>query len=166
LGDGILASWEVQARAYDANSMNFARSYSNRVVLEARPCLGEVLDPINLTIGTTVNDTIEPFGTKLYVFEVVDQMFYSISLYNMATDNDWALYEYISNCTDDYPADPPVIAESSNFGTAPDIMVVPLEAKTYLLVVDEYDDQPSSYSLDVNKWNMPDDLNGSIPGPF
>ena len=158
LGAGTLASWEVQTRAYDESNMNFARSYSNKGVLEPRPCLGEVIDPLWLNIGTTLSDTIEPLGTKFYVFEVVDQMSYSISLYNMATDNDWALYEYISNCEDDYPEDPPVIAESSNIGTVPEFMVVPLEPKKHLLVVDEYDDKPSSYSLDITKYTFPDNI--------
>lgn len=158
LGAGTLASWEVQTRAYDESNMNFARSYSNKVVLEPRPCLGEVIDPLWLNIGTTLSDTIEPLGTKFYVFEVVDQMSYSISLYNMATDNDWALYEYISNCEDDYPEDSPVIAESSNIGTVPEFMVVPLEPKKHLLVVDEYDDKPSSYSLDITKYTFPDNI--------
>jgi len=166
LGDGLLQSWEVQTRTYDVNGMNFARSYSNRVILEPRPCMGEVLDPMSLTFGTNFYDTIEPLGTKLYVFNVVYQGFYSISLFNMATDNNWALYEYISNCTDDYPAEPPVIAQSSNLGTAVDYMVVSLEPKTYLLIVDEYDDQPSNYYLGVNRYVFPpDDLIG-IPKPF
>lgn len=166
LGNGSLVSWEVQTRAYDNNNMNFARAYSNKGVLETRPCLGEVIDPIGLTLGKTLNETIEPLGTKFYVFEIADleQGFYAISLYNMATDNDWVLYEYISNCEDDYPADPPVIAESSNLGTVPDYMVVPLEPKKYLLVVNEWDGQPSSYALDVTKYIFPDDIPG-LPGP-
>ena len=102
-----------------------------------------------MTIGTPLNQTIEVFGTKYYVFEVVDPATYTISLYNMATDNDWMLIEHVSNCEDDYPLDPPLIAESSNLSTADDIQSVSLVPNKYLLVVDEYDNQPSSYTVSV-----------------
>jgi hypothetical protein len=153
LGDGLLQSWEVQTRAYDANGMNFARSYSNRLGIDPQPtaCVGQVIDPISLTIGTPLNQTIEAFGTKFYVFEVVDPVAYTISLYNMTTDNDWILYDYISNCEDDYPVNPPIIAESSNPLTAPDIQTVVLNPGKYLLVVDEYDSLPSSYTVSVTR---------------
>ncbi len=153
LGDGILGSWEVQTRVYDDNGMNFARGYSNRLDLETitPPCPGFVIDPISLAIGTPLNQTIEGFGTKFYVFEVVDPATYTISLYNMATDNDWVLIEYVSNCEDDYPLDPPIIAESSNLLTADEILSVSLDPKKYLLIVDEYDNQPSSYTVSVTR---------------
>jgi len=155
LGNGTLESWEVQTRAYDANNMNFARSYSNRLGLEPAPniCNGIVLDTTALTIGTPLDQTIEAFGTKFYVFQVVDPATYTISLYNMATDNDWELYQYISNCTDDYPDNHPLIAESSNMLTTPDIKDVALNAGTYLLVVDEWDSLPSSYTVSVTTQN-------------
>lgn len=151
LGDGILESWEVQTRAYDANNMNFARSYSNRLGLEQQPisCNGQVIDPIPLTIGTPLNQIIEAFGERFYVFEVVDPATYTVSVYNMATDNDWILISYISNCEDDYPDNTPIIAESSNLLTNPDIKDVALNAGKYLLIVDEFDNQPSSYTVSV-----------------
>jgi hypothetical protein len=153
LGDGTLGSWEVQTRAYDENNMNFARGYSNKGILAPHPstCIGEVIDPISLTIGAILNQTIEAFGTKFYVFEVVDPATYTISLYNMTTDNDWVLINYISNCEDDYPLDPPIIAESDNILTDPDIMDVSLNTGKYLLIVDEYDNQPSSYTVSVTR---------------
>lgn len=114
-------------------------------------CNGEVISPLNLTIGTPLNQTIEAFGTKYYVFDVVTSATYTISLYNMATDNDWVLIEYISNCEDDYPLYPPIIAESSNLSTTPDIKAVFLDPAKYLLIVDEWDDLPSSYTLSVTR---------------
>jgi hypothetical protein len=110
-------------------------------------CVGEVIAPLNLTIGTPLNQTIEAYGTKFYVFDVVDPATYTIYLYDMATDNDWILLEYISNCEDDYPINPPTIAGSSNGLTSPDIKDIVLSPKKYLLIVDEYDNQPSSYKL-------------------
>jgi hypothetical protein len=153
LGNGVLQSWEIQTRAYDANGMNFARGYSNRLGLDQQPiaCVGQVIDPINLTIGTPLNQTIEAFGTNFYVFDVVDPVAYTISLYNMVTDNDWTLIDYISNCEDDYPVNLPIIAESSNALTAPDIQTVVLNPGKYLLVVDEYDSLPSSYTVSVTR---------------
>lgn len=153
LGNGVLQSWEVQTRAYDANDMNFARAYSNRLALDPQPvaCVGQQIDPISLAIGTPLNQTIEAFGTKFYVFEVVNPATYTISLYNMATDNDWVLINYVSNCEDDYPVNPPIIAESSNLLTAPDILAVSLGTGKYLLIVDEYDNLPSSYTLSVTQ---------------
>jgi hypothetical protein len=153
LGDGTLGSWEVQTRAYDENNMNFARGYSNKGILAPHPstCIGEVIDPISLTIGAILNQTIEAFGTKFYVFEVVDPATYTISLYNMTTDNDWVLINYISNCEDDYPLDPPIIAESGNFLNNPDIKDVSLNTGKYLLIVDEYDNQPSNYTVSVTR---------------
>ena len=112
-------------------------------------CVGEVIAPLDLTIGVPLNQTIGAFGTKYYVFEVVDPATYTISLYNMATDNDWVLIAYVSNCEDDYPLDPPVIAESSNLSTDDDIQSVSLDPQKYLLIVDEYDNQPSSYTVSV-----------------
>jgi len=154
LGNGVLQSWEVQTRAYDANGMNFARGYSNRLAMASQPpdqCLGLVIDPINLTVGIPLLQTIEAFGTKYYVFDIVDTAPYTISLYNMATDNDWVLIDYISNCEDDYPVNPPIIAESSNTLTTPDIQTVFLDPGRYLLIVDEYDNLPSSYSVSVTR---------------
>jgi hypothetical protein len=154
LGDGLLQSWEVQTRAYDANGMNFARSYSNRLDIDPQPitaCVGQVIDPISLTIGTPLNQTIDALGTNFYVFDIFDPATYTISLYNMTTDNDWVLYHYISNCEDDYPVNPPILAESSNALTAPDIQtIVPIQGR-YLLVVDEYDNLPSSYTVSVTR---------------
>ena len=114
-------------------------------------CIGLVIDPISLTIGTPLNQTIEPFGTKFYVFDVVDPATYTISLYNMVTDNDWSLIGYVSNCGDDYPETIPTIAESYNNSTTPDILAVSLNPQRYLLIVDEYDSQPSSYTVSVTR---------------
>jgi hypothetical protein len=114
-------------------------------------CVGEVIAPLNLTIGTPLNQTIEAFGTKYYVFEVVDPATYTISLYNMATDNDWILTEYVSNCEDDYPLDPPLIAESDNLSTTPEIKAVSLNPGKYRLMVDEWNDLPSSYTVSVTR---------------
>ncbi len=110
-----------------------------------------VIDTISLTIGTPLNQAIEAFGTKYYVFEVVDPATYTISLYTMATDNDWELWEYVSNCEDDYPLDPPVIAGSYNDLTADDILSVSLDPKKYLLIVDEFDNQASTYTVSVTR---------------
>ena len=120
-------------------------------------CAGEVIAPLDLTIGVPLDQTIEAFGTKYYIFEVVDPATYTISLYNMATDNDWVLIEYVSNCEDDYPLEPLIFAESSNLSTDDDIQSVSLVPKTYLLIVDEYDDLPSSYTVSV--------VNDSSPTP-
>jgi hypothetical protein len=114
-------------------------------------CVGEVIAPLNLTIGVPLNQTIEASGTKYYVFEVADPATYTISLYNMVTKNDWSLIEYVSNCGDDYPLDGPIIADSYNNLTADDTLSVSLGPKKYLLIVDEYDDLPSSYSVSVTK---------------
>ena len=108
-----------------------------------------MISPLNLTIGTPLNQTIEAFGEKYYVFDVVDPSTYTISIYNMATDNDWVLIQYVSNCEDDYPLYAPIIAESSNLSTTPDIKAVSLNPATYLLIVDEWDELPSSYTLSV-----------------
>jgi hypothetical protein len=154
LGDGVLKFWEVQTRAYDNNGMNFARGYSVGLGLEPQPvsCVGQVIDPITLTIDSPLNQTIEAFGTNFYVFEVVDPVAYTISLYNMTTDNDWVLIDYISNCEDDYAAaNPPIIAESSNSFTTPDIQTVVLNPGKYLLIVDEWDNLPSSYTVSVTR---------------
>lgn len=114
-------------------------------------CTGQEVDPIVLTIGTPLDETIGPEAAKFYIFDVVDPATYTISLYNMTTDNDWILIEYVSNCEDDYPDPPTLIAESNNIGTADDILAVPLTLGSYLLIVNEFENLPSSYTVSVTR---------------
>ena len=93
---------------------------------------------VSLTLGTTFEDTIPSFGTNYYSFQAPTEGSYNISLTNLTSSCSWELYEYISDCGDDY-----IAADSSSIasGWADDIVTVnPLYSGKYLLVVDEWED--------------------------
>ncbi len=104
----------------------------------------------SLTLNTAVNETIEAYGTKFYTFEATTAGDYTISLTNLGSTCGWELWAYISECGDDYIASGETdIASSSISGSGDKIDTASLATGTYLVVVDEWSDIDSSYTLEV-----------------
>jgi len=110
-------------------------------------------DPLNvtaLTFNVEKNGTIEAYDWRFYSFSVESAGEYTISLTNLGSDLDWCLYEYISDCADDYGDAPEEIVCGEEYGDDSDeILVVDLDADKYLLVVEEWDDVDSSFTIEV-----------------
>ena len=107
---------------------------------------------VSLTLDTPLDDTIPSWGTNYYTFQAPTTGSYTISLTLLTSDCDWELYEYISECIDDYIAvGAPLIADSWNDGLSDEVVTInPLSSGKYLLIVDEYDDSgAASYTVAI-----------------
>jgi hypothetical protein len=107
-----------------------------------------------INLNTDYDETIESLGTKTYKFQTTTAGNYTISLTNMTTNCGWTLCSYdpaditlndlLDNIIDDTNGD--------QYGdTTDEINIESLDASTtYYLVIDEYDDNPSSYTLNIS----------------
>lgn len=107
----------------------------------------------DIQLNSAINETIPAFGTKVYRMRTIDAGNYTISLTNLTSDLGWTLTTYD-------PADSSLNSLADNiifpvngdqyFDTSSEIFTEVLSADTYYyIVVDEWDDVNSSYTLQI-----------------
>ena len=111
------------------------------------------LSSTDISVNIAINETITAFGEKVYRFETNTAGNYTISLTNLASDLGWTLYSYDPDDTSLIDLFDNIIDDLNGdvfFDTTDEEFTLLLNSNTYYyLVVDEWDDVPSSYTLQI-----------------
>jgi|GEM_PF-3545119 len=110
-------------------------------ILTQTSCFEDSLNKTPVEIDTAYNHTISAFGTNYYTVTIPATGNYTVSLTNCDTDLSWELY--------DGTTDALLWDQDDSSSNDDEIYGTTVPAGTYTLVVEEWDDIPSSYTLQV-----------------